>query len=73
MYDSPEYAWWAIHGPLAAKPKPFVVLCSDGESVTVIERRASRAAAETMVAVLGGGMWVEFDPEHLRSSGTTMA
>ncbi|KKM83612.1 hypothetical protein LCGC14_1307620 [marine sediment metagenome] len=71
--DSPEYTWWATHGPFAAKPKPFVVLLSDGESITVIERRSSRAAAETMVAVLGGGMWVEFDPEHLRSSGTTMA
>ena len=72
MNDTPEHAWWAIHGPLAARPKPFVVLLSDGESITVIERRASREAAETIAAGTCGA-WVEFDPEHLRSSGTTMA
>ena len=72
--DSAEHAYWATHGPLAAKPKPFVVLLSDGESITVVERRASREAAETIAANFsGGGAWVEFDPEHLRSSGTTMA
>ena len=73
MNDAPERRYWAAHGPLAAKPKPFVVLLSDGESITVIERRASRAAAETIAAGLAGGAWVEFDPEHARSSGTTMA
>ena len=72
MMNTPERQYWAIHGPLAAKPKPFVVLLSDGESITVIERRASRGAAEVIAAGLAGG-WVEFDPEHLRSSGTTMA
>ena len=73
MIDAPELQYWAIHGPLGAKPKPFVVLLSDGESITVVERRSSREAAETIAAGLAGGAWVEFDPEHSRSSGTTMA
>ena len=72
MMGNAERQYWATHGPLAAKPKPFVVLLSDGESITVIERRSSREAAETIAANFSGGAWVEFDPEHFRSSGTTM-
>ena len=73
MTNTAEARWWALHGPLHGdhlKRKPFVVLLSDGESVTVVERRASRGAAETIADGIAGG-WVEFDPEHLRSSGTT--
>ncbi len=73
MLRDPERQYWAIHGPLAGKPKPFVVLLSDGESITVVERRSSREAAETIAENFGKGAWVEFDPEHFRSSGTTMA
>ncbi len=73
MMNDTEHQYWATHGPLTAKPKPFVVLCSDGESITVIERRSSRMAAECIAENVGGAAWVEFDPEHLRSSGTTMA
>ena len=72
MNDDAERQYWAQHGPLAAKPKPFVVLLSDGESITVIERRASRGAAEIIAAGFTGG-WVEFDPEHHRHSGTTQS
>ena len=76
MTDTAEARWWALHGPLHGehlKRKPFVVLLSDGESVTVVERRASRGAAETIADGIAGAAWVEFDPEHLRSSGTTLA
>jgi hypothetical protein len=73
LNDSAERLYWSQHGPLAADRKPFVVLLSDGESITVIERRASRGAAETIAQGLAGGAWVEFDPECLRSSGTTLA
>ena len=73
MNNTPERQYWAIHGPLAAKPKPFVVLLSDGESITVVERRSSREAAETIAANFSGGAWVEFDPEHHRHSGTTQS
>ena len=77
MIDTQEAQWWALHGPLHGdhlKQKPFVVLLSDGESITVIERRSSREAAETIAqGIAGGTAWVEFDPEHFRSSGTTMA
>lgn len=72
MMDDNERRYWAQHGPLAADRQPFVVLLSDGESITVIERRASRGAAETIAAGLSGGAWVEFDPECFRGSGTTM-
>ena len=75
MTDTAEAHWWALHGPLHGehlKRKPFVVLLSDGESVTVVERRASREAAETIAASFTGG-WVEFDPEHFRQSGTTQS
>ena len=73
MIDTPERQYWATHGPFPPKPKPFVVLCSDGESITVIERRSSRIAAECIAENVGNAAWVEFDPKHLRSSGTTMA
>ena len=73
MIDTPERQYWAQHGPLAAKPKPFVVLCSDGESITVIERRSSRMAAECIAENVGNAAWVEFDPEHHRHSGTTQS
>ncbi len=72
MNSDTERQYWATHGPLAEKPKPFVVLLSDGESITVIERRSSRMAAECIAENVGNAAWVEFDPEHLRSSGTTM-
>ena len=76
MNDNAERAWWALHGPLhgnVLQQKPFVVLHTDGEAVTVIERRSSRLAAECIAENIGIAAWVEFDPEHSWSSGTTTA
>ena len=73
MNNDAEHQHWAMHGPLLPKRKPFVVLHTDGEAVTVIERRSSRLAAECIAEGIGIAAWVEFDPEHSWSSGTTMA
>jgi len=70
--------WWQRHGYdnveqalYGLKRKPFVVLHTDGERVTVLERRHSRLAAECIAENVGNAAWVEWDPEHLRCSGTT--
>ena len=75
-----EQEWWQHHGYdnieqvlTHIRQKPFVVLHTDGEAVTVIERRHSRLAAECIAENIGNAAWVEWDPEHCRQSGTTMA
>ena len=73
-----DQEWWQRHGYDDIEQtleyyrrKPFVVLHTDGEMVTVIERRHSRLAAECISDNMGNAAWVEWDPEHLWSSGTT--
>lgn len=75
-----EEDWWLQHGYddieealRYLSQKPFVVLHTDGEGVTVIERRSSRLAAETIAANIGNAAWVEWDPKHCWNSGSTMA
>ncbi len=77
---TPEQAWWQSHGYDSIeqaiafyRSKPFCCLHTDGERVTVVERRHSRLAAETIAAGIGNAAWVEWDPEHLWQSGTTTA
>ncbi len=77
---TPEQQWWQRHGYDSIEEairflhnKPFAVLHTDGEMVTVIERRHSRLAAETIAWNLGNAAWVEWDPEHFWSSGMTTA
>lgn len=73
-----EQDWWQRHGYSdiqsvleGVRRKPFVVLHTDGERVTVIERRHSRLAAECIASNMGNAAWIEWDPEHCRESGTT--
>ncbi len=73
-----ELEWWRYHGYGNIEQvlqylanKPFVVLHTDGEMVTVIERRSSRMAAECLADNIGNAAWVEWDPEHCWQSGTT--
>ena len=75
---TPEHQWWIEHGYDTIEEairylhnKPFAVLHTDGERVTVIERRHSRLAAECIASNMGNAAWVEWDPKHCWESGTT--